>query len=41
MINRLLHGIGWKVDGKWNKEEVLLDYSIFSTVFLIVSLILF
>ena len=42
MLDRYLHIMEWKVDGKWNIEEVLIDYSIVITaLFVITSALLY
>ena len=42
MLDRYLHVMEWKVDGKWNMEEVLLDYSVIITaLFVITSALLY
>ena len=42
MLDRYLHVMEWKVDGKWNMEEVLLDYSVVITaLFVITSALLY
>ena len=37
MLNKYLHIMDWKVEGKWNLEEVLIDYSVFSTVLWVIT----
>ena len=37
MLNEILHVIEWKKEGRWNKEEVLIDYSIFVTTLFVIA----
>ena len=42
MLDRYLHVMEWKKEGKWNWEEVLIDYSIVITaLFVITSALLY
>ena len=35
IMNRYMHMIGWKVDNKWDKYEVLVDVCVIETVLLV------
>ena len=38
-MNRFLHIAGWKREGKWNSDEVMLDISVLMFVALVGSVI--
>ena len=39
-MNKYLHAVGWKRDGKWDRVEVLVDYSVCVSVLLIMCVVL-